>query len=80
MTDDAQAIRDINAALQQWPMPDRLVALACSIIGDAPCAAEGLLDLVGVTGMLARQLPPAARLRICWALLEEVQAVGARWN
>jgi hypothetical protein len=29
---------------------------------------------------MARLLPPAARLRVCWALLEEVQAIGAQWN
>jgi hypothetical protein len=76
MTDDARAIQDINDALQQCPLPDRLAALVCR----EPCAAEAILDLVGVTGMLARQLPAAARLRVCWHMLEEIQAIGARWN
>jgi hypothetical protein len=80
MDDYAHAVREINDALLQCPMSDRLAALACSVISDAPCATEGLLDLLGVTGMLARQLPPAARLRIAWALFEQSQDVAAKWN
>ncbi len=77
--DDAQA-RVIQNTLQDLPMSDRLTALMCSIIMDEPRAAEAICDFVAVAGMMARQLPPAARLRICWALLEEAQTTGAKWN
>ncbi len=78
--DDVHAARIIQDTLQDLPMSERLCALMCSIIVDEPRAAEAICDFIAVAGMMARQLPPAARLRICWALLEEVQAVGAKWN
>ncbi len=77
--DDAQAIREINDALLACPMHDCL-ALMCAIVSDEPRAAEAIADFVAVAGMMARQLPSAHRLRIAWALLEEVQAVSAKWN
>jgi hypothetical protein len=80
MTDDARAIQDINEALQQCPMSDRLSALLLSIVSDEPNACDAILDLISVSGMLARQLSPAQRLRIAWHMLEEIQAIGARWN
>jgi hypothetical protein len=80
MTDDARAARTIQDTLQGLPLSDRLSALMCSIIVDEPRAAEAIADFISCAGMMARMLPPAERLRICWALLEEVQAVGARWN
>ncbi len=61
-------------------MSDRLSALMYSIISDEPRASEAIMDLVAVTGMMARQLSAAQRLRIAWTMLEEVQAIGARWN
>ncbi len=59
-------------------MHDRLAALMCAIISDEPRAAEAIADFIAVSGIMARQLPPAQRLRIAWALVEEAQAVGAR--
>jgi hypothetical protein len=80
MDDRARATRDINDALIDVPMHDRLAALMCSIVSDEPRATEAICDFVAVTGMMARQLPAAQRLRIAWAMLEEVQAIGAQWN
>ncbi len=79
-SDDAQAIRDINDALLAYPLHDRLAALMCAIISDEPRATEAIMDLIAVTGMMTRQLSPAERLRIAWTMLEEEQAIGARWN
>jgi hypothetical protein len=80
MNDDAHAIREINDALQRCPMPDRLSALLLSIIGDEPHARDAVLDLISVSAMLARQLSATERIRIVWHMLEEIQAIGARWN
>ncbi len=78
--DDAQAVRDINDALLACPMHDRLAALMCAIVSDEPRAREAICNFIAVTGMMVRQLSPAQRLRIAWAMLEEVQAIGAKWN
>ncbi len=80
MDDRVRAIRDVNDALLQCPMSDRLSALMYSIISDEPRASEAIMDLVAVTGMMARQLSAAQRLRIAWTMLEEMQALNARWN
>jgi hypothetical protein len=77
---DAHAIREVNDALLNVPMPDRLAALMCSIVSDEPRATHAIYDFVAVAGIMARQLPPAQRLLIAWALVEEAQAIGARWN
>jgi hypothetical protein len=61
-------------------MHDRLSALLLSVISDEPRACDAVLDLISVSAMLARQLPAAARLRIAWHMLGEIQAIGARWN
>ncbi len=79
-SDDAQAIREINDALLACPMHDRLAALMCAIVSDEARAADAIADFVGVTGIMTRQLAPAQRLRIAWAMLEEIQALNARWN
>jgi hypothetical protein len=80
MTDNQRAVRDINEALLEYPMHDRLIALLLSIISDEPHACDAVLDLISVSAMLARQLPAGQRLRIARHMLEEVQAIGARWN
>jgi hypothetical protein len=80
MDEKARSTRDINDALLACPMADRLAALVCAVVSDEAHASDAILDLVAVTGMLARQLPAEARLRICWSLLEEVQMIGAKWN
>jgi hypothetical protein len=54
----------INAVLLGLPMIDRLSALTCSILTDEPRATYAVADLIGVAGMMARQLPPAERLTI----------------
>jgi hypothetical protein len=80
MAEDTRAVRDVHNALRNVPMPDRLTALLLSIIGDAPHACDAVLDLISVSAMLARQLSAGQRLRIAWHMLEEIQAIGARWN
>jgi hypothetical protein len=80
MAEDTRAVRDVNDALLNVPMPDRLTALLLSIISDEPHACDAILDLISVSAMLARQLPAAARLRVVWHMLEEIQAIGAKWN
>ncbi len=78
--DNQASVRAINEALLNCPMADRLAALACSIISDEPRAVEAIADLIAVAGAMARQLPTGQRLRIAWTMLEEVQAIGAKWN
>ncbi len=78
MADEARTVKDVNDALLDMPMHDRLAALMCAIVSDEPRAAEAIVNFVAVAGI--RQLPPAHRLRIAWALLEDVQAVSAKWN
>jgi hypothetical protein len=80
MNDDGRAVREINDALLNVPMSDRLAALACSVISDEAHACDAVLDLISVSAMLARQLSAGQRLRIAWHMLEEIQAIGARWN
>ncbi len=81
MSHDEQAsVRAINDALLNCPMPDRLAALVCSILSDEPYAAFAICDVVSVAGIMARQLPQAQRLLVAWALVEEAQAVSAKWN
>ncbi len=80
MADEIRTVKEVNDALLACPMEDRLAALACAVISDEPRATEAVLDLMSVTAMLARQLPAAQRLRVCWHMLEEIQAIGAKWN
>ncbi len=80
MADETRTVKEVNDALQAVPMHDRLAALMCAIVSDEPRAAEAIADFIAVSGIMARQLPPAQRLRIAWAMLEEIQALNARWN
>ncbi len=80
MADETHTVKEVNDALQAVPMHDRLAALMCAIVSDEPRAAEAIADFVAISGIMARQLPPAARLRVAWALIEEAQAIGAQWN
>jgi hypothetical protein len=80
MAEDTRAVRDINDALLQCPMSDRLTALLLSIISDEPHACDAVLDLISVSAMLARQLPAAQRLHIAWHMLEEIEALNVQWN
>ncbi len=80
MDDGARTIKSVNDALQSVPMHERLAALACAIVSDEPRATEAICDFVAVAGMMTRQLSPAQRLRVAWAMLEELEAIGARWN
>lgn len=75
--DNPRAIHDL---LLGMPTHDRLVALMCAIIDDDPRALPTVLNLIGAVGILARCLTPAQRLAVCWSMLEEVQAIGAKWN
>jgi hypothetical protein len=75
-----ESVRVIHDMLRDLPIADRLTSLMCSIVVDEPRAAEAIADFIACAGMMARLLPPSARLRVCWALLEEVQAIDANWN
>ncbi len=78
--DQACSASDINTAPLNVPMEDRLAALACAVISDAPRACDAVCDLISLAAVLARQLPPAARLAIAWHMLEEIQAINAKWT
>ncbi len=80
MDDAARSVRDVNDALLGVPMHDRLAALCCAVVSDAPDACNAVLDLISVAAILGRQLPPAQRLAVAWHLVEQAREVAARWN
>ena len=43
-------------------------------------STNAIIHLIAMAGIMARQLQPAQRLAISWALLEEVETINARWN
>jgi hypothetical protein len=80
MAEDTRAAKDINKALLQCPMPDRLTALMLSVVSDEPRARYAICDLISVSGVLARQLSAADRLAIAWHMLSEIELLNAKWN
>ena len=80
MLHDRDNVRIIHDVLCGFSTDDRLTALMVSIVESDPRALDAVLNLIGAVGIMSRCLTPAQRLAICWSMLEEVQAIGAKWN
>ncbi len=86
MSNDERAVSDyleikrVNDVLLSVPMQERLSAILLSVISDEPRARHAILDLISVSGVLARQLSAADRLAIAWYMLSEIELLNAKWN
>ena len=78
--EEAANARAINEVLTGLPMQDRLSALVCSVLIDQPRALPAVAHLIACVGVMARCMSPSQRLAICWAMLEEIEKIGAKWN
>jgi hypothetical protein len=72
--------REINDALREMPLLDRISALCVSLLHEEPRAPEAIMVLVEVSRVLTKNLPPNQQTAVRWHLQNVIEELKATWN